>query len=294
MADTWCIVTGTGRIPVYMPDRENAVMIDSGLKRPDREGILSLLEAEKIRVSAVLTSHFHRDHTGNHRAIREKFGAQVFMTPFASAMYNDPSKPAGFYESSLVDIIRDTPVERPPEQLFSAKADSVIAAGYDFRILPLPGHAHEHVGFVTPDGVAYLGDTILSKHILQSIRIPYCTFCREDFEAKASVLQMDYSCYVLAHSGVYSEVRELAQENIDNMHSKLNMVESFAHSYITLERLSAEILRYTGADGDSLIRTIGNKRNVQVLVEYLQEVGRLTIRAKDGYVEYISTSTNKE
>jgi len=40
MGDTWCIVTGFARIPLYMPDRANAVMIDSGLKNPDRQGIL--------------------------------------------------------------------------------------------------------------------------------------------------------------------------------------------------------------------------------------------------------------
>lgn len=273
-----------------MPDRANAVMIDSGLKQPDRMGILTLLEQEQIRVSAVLTSHFHRDHTGNHRALKEKYGAHLYMTPFASAMYNNPQKQAGIYESSFVDLLRGSSVEGPMDHLFSLKDGFITAAGYNFRILPLSGHVHEHTGFVTPDGAAYLGDTILSKHILQGIRIPYCTFCREDLEAKAAVLEMDYPCYILAHNGVYSHIRELAQENIDNMHSKLCMVESMARRYITLEQLSAEVLRYTGGDSDSLLQVIGNKRNVQVLVEYLQEMGRLDIRAKDGQVEYISTA----
>ena len=44
LGDTWCIVTDYCRIPLYMPDRTQAIMIDSGLKKPDREGILFLLE----------------------------------------------------------------------------------------------------------------------------------------------------------------------------------------------------------------------------------------------------------
>lgn len=86
LGDTWCIVTDYSRIPLYMPDRAQAIMIDSGLKKPDREGILSLLEQEKIHVSALLTSHFHRDHTGNHAAIRAVHNCTVYMTPFAGGI----------------------------------------------------------------------------------------------------------------------------------------------------------------------------------------------------------------
>ena len=91
LGDTWCIVTGYCRIPLYMPDRSRAVMIDSGLKHPDREGILSLLERENIRVATLLTSHFHPDHVGNHTALKAAHGCSVYMTPFARIMSRDPS-----------------------------------------------------------------------------------------------------------------------------------------------------------------------------------------------------------
>lgn len=286
--DTWAIVTGSSRIPLYMPDRDNAVMIDSGLKNPDRYGIMSLLEHEKIHVAALLTSHFHRDHIGNHRVIKEKYGSAVFMTPFTSAICNNPQKSSA-YESSMLAILRGGPICCTSDHLFDPDAGEITAAGYSFKLIPLPGHAQEHTGFVTPDDVAYLGDTVLSRDILHAVRIPYCTFCQEDLEAKAVARDLDHSCYILAHNSVCTNIRELAQENIDNMHEKINMVESFTNHYITLEALSAKIMEHTNADTNSLIKVLGAKRNVQVLVEYLQEVGRLDIRAKDGYIEYIRT-----
>ena len=91
LGDTWCVVTGYCRIPLYMPDRSRAVMIDSGLKHPDRERILALLERENIRVATLLTSHFHPDHVGNHTALKAAHGCSVYMTPFARIMSRDPS-----------------------------------------------------------------------------------------------------------------------------------------------------------------------------------------------------------
>lgn len=290
LGDTWCIVTGSYRIPLYMPDRDNAVMIDSGLKRPDREGLLALLEQEKIRVSALLTSHFHRDHVGNHRVIKEIHGAHVYMTPFASAVCSNPgNQTASTYESFLLAAIRGGPFESPTDHIFLPSDPQLTAAGHTFRLLPLPGHAQEHTGFVTPDGVAYLGDTLLTRQILQKIRIPYCVSCREDLAAKEAVKSLDYPCYILAHNGVCTELGELAQENIDNLHAKLRKVEELASRYITLEQLAARYLLESGGDGNVVGKVTGTKRNVQVLVEYLQESGRLDIRARDGFLEYIRT-----
>lgn len=292
LGDTWCIVTGFARIPIYMPERSNAVMIDSGVEKTDRAGLLTLLEQENIRVSAILTSHFHFDHIGNHAAIKEKHGAEIYMTYFAALLGRNPLyQTAVTYESMMTAILRGGPFDNPADHMFSANDDSVTAAGYTFKILPLPGHAQEHVGFVTPDGVAYLGDTILSQQVLRGIRVPYLTCCREDLEAKASVLEMNYPCYILAHNGICtSGIRELAQENIDSLQDKLQMIESLCDQYVTMERLTAEMIQSRSGDGNSLLRVIGAKRNMQTLVEYLQETGRLDIRARDGYVEYIRST----
>lgn len=287
--DTWCIVTGSCRIPLYMPDRSDAVMIDSGLKNPDRYPILAVLEQENICVTSLLTSHFHRDHIGNHRVIKEKFGAQIYMTPFTSAIC-DESKTTAVYESSMLAILRGGPVKCKPDFLFDYIDQDLNVNGCKFHCITLPGHAQEHSGFVTPDGIAYLGDTILSRDILHAVRIPYCTFCTEDLEAKAKARDLCYDGYVLAHNCVCDSIRDLAQENIDNMHEKIDMVESFATQYITIEALAAKVMEHTHVDTGSLVKVLGAKRNVQVVVEYLQEHNRLEFRAHNGYIEYIKTT----
>ena len=291
LGDTWRIVTGSCSIVLYMPDRENTVMIDTGMKFTDRETLMELLETEKIRVHSVILSHFHMDHAGNLRPIREKYGAHTYMSYFASAMINNPGMArAATFETSFLSIPLVGPYLSPTDHLIDPNTAELTVCGHQFGVISLPGHAVENMGFVTPDGVAYLSDTILSQDVLHAVRIPYCSQCAEDFAAKAKCRELQHKAYVLAHNGMVDSIRELAQENIDNMHQKIDMIEGLCHDYIHLERLTAKVMEVTHSNGNDFRKVLGAKRNVQVIVDYLLQEGRLDHRAKDGYMEYISIS----
>lgn len=287
LGDTWCIVTGFCRIPLYMPDRANAVMMDSGLIKVDRDGILDLLEQEKIHVTSLLTSHFHRDHIGNHKAIQEKHGCKIYMTPFAAIIAEERSNlQFTGYETYVFTRARGEYPYSRPDHLIPRGSTQLTASGYSFGVLWLPGHAVEQVGFVTPDGVAYLADTLLSAHLLQAIRLPYYTNLKLDLEAKEALRELRYSRYILAHNGICDDLDGLIDQNIATAHAKAAMVEDLADHWMTLEQLCAAVMAHAGVDMHELSKVVGSKRNIQVLVEYLLETDRLSARVRDGFVEY--------
>ena len=287
LGDTWCIVTGYCRLPLYMPDRARAVMIDSGLKHPDREGILSLLERENIRVATLLTSHFHPDHVGNHTALKAAHGCAVYMTPFARIMSRDPSNlQAVGYETYTMRKARGPYTYCGPDEIIPEGAEEISVDGIPFRLLWLPGHAVEQVGFITPDDVAYLSDTVLSDHVLQSVRLPYYTCLRLDLQTKEMLKQLRCRRYILAHNGVCDQLSDLIDRNIATAQEKLCLVEAQAGEWRTLEQLCAAVMTRLGMDLNAPAKVIGGKRNIQVLVEYLVETERLAFRVREGYVEY--------
>ena len=149
------------------------------------------------------------------------------------------------------------------------------------------------MGFVTPDNVAYLSDTLLSERILKAIRIPYLTHCGMDLEAKASILDMDYDMYLVAHNEISTDVKKLTEMNIANLHEKIDMVERLADRWMTLEQLTMRAMEETGGDGSSVTKILGTKRNVQLLMDYLQEHDRMAVRANNGVVEYIAAQPDK-
>ena len=289
LGDTWCIVTDYCRIPLYMPDRARAVMIDSGLKIPDGEGILELLKREKIHVSTLLTSHYHRDHVGNHAAIKAAHGCAVYMTPFAQIVGREPSNlQAVGYEPFTMYKARGQYPFCKPDGVISPEDTVLTVDGMRFTLLWLPGHAVEQVGFVTPDAVAYIADTLLSDHVLRAVKLPYYTCLRLDLQAKETLRALHCRRYILAHNGVYEEIGDLIDRNIAGVRERLAMVEQLAQRWLTLEQLCAAVISHLGFDLNSAMKVVGSKRNILILVEYLVETGRLAVRVRDGYVEYIA------
>ena len=288
LGDTWAIKTNNARIPLYMPDRNNAVMIDAGYAPTSQEAILGLLEQENIHVRAVLVSHWHIDHVGCIPSLQEKYGTHTYMSRFAWIMINsfNMERKSVFSYPFLV-IPNENLTLRDDEHLIASDATEISVCGYTFQILRYPGHETDNMGYVTPDNVVYLSDTILSQDVLHSIRIPYFADWDADLKTKRQLLDHNFSACVMAHNGVViGSGRQIIQANIDNMLEKIELVASLCEQEITIEDLTSRMVEVTAGKPDVVGKVNGTRRNTEKVLEYLFKNGRLEIFAKDGYVYY--------
>lgn len=285
--NTWCIVTGYARIPFYKLNDRDIIMIDSGIPS-DGPGILECLQQANLNVKAVLTSHRHPDHVGNHLLLRKTFGATLYAGRFTTAACADAMCQLESYAGSISyrRILRGMNNKMIPDVIMEGSADSVEVEGIRFPMLHFPGHCAEHIGFVTPDNVAYLSDVILSEHIVTKLRTTYCTCVELDLESKAKAASLRYDRYILAHNEVCDSVEKLALLNRDILYSKTELLASLAEDYVSFEELVRRFMIYTGNDMSSIHKIRGTRRNVQVLMDYLLDTEVLTCRARDGVLEY--------
>ena len=223
MGDTFCIVTGYARIPLFKLGGGRAVIFDSGLAVPDRAGIFDLLRREELRVAAILTSHAHIDHTGNHKAIQQEHGAVVYMTPFDAAVSGTPMNLKAYLYGTSYRGVMDYGASMlcRADRIICPEDTAVEVDGARFEILRLPGHAPEHLGFVTPDRVAYVADALMSDRVLNSVRIPYCMCCELDFQSKRMLRNTNYAGYIIPHNGIYEDITALADRNIQKLQEKI-------------------------------------------------------------------------
>ena len=286
--NTWCIVLGYVRIPVYRLDETRAIMIDSGLPQ-SWESILELLEREKLEIVAVLTSHAHPDHVGNHKNLRERFGAEIYMSRFSAAVYNNPMNQSALSIgiSGYRKYHKTLGTAFDADVLFDWDVKQLEVEGVTFGIEQLPGHAAEHIGIVTPDNVIYLGDTMLDEKMVQHLRLPYCTCLEPYLESLEHIMNMQYDKYILAHNAVYDEIYEIAKLNRDNMLQKADMIEALCDEYITMDGMVKKLLLQTGGDLDNKRTVSGTRYNLSIFVTYLEDFDRLENRAHDGALEYI-------
>lgn len=192
---TGFIDTPQALIPTYQLSDHEIIMFDSGVQ-PHPE-LLDDLEARNLKVRAVFCSHLHPDHMGNNAVLVECFGAEIFTTV--------PERE--FYESWA---------ELPYPTTFIGDEASVTVDGVELKILYTPGHSPGHLVYITPDGVCYVGDVLMSSQVLQWSKLPYTQDAVRAIFSMEAIRNTGYPYYVMAHKGVVTleEMPALVDENI--------------------------------------------------------------------------------
>ena len=126
---------GTNTWLIAEPGSATAVVVDPG---PDDEGHLRRVHALASdagqRVSRILLTHGHSDHSAGARRLAELTGAPVLAV--------DPAQRLG------------------PEGI--GPGDVVTAAGCEIRVIATPGHTADSVSLLLPaDRAVLTGDTVL-------------------------------------------------------------------------------------------------------------------------------------
>ena len=179
-----------------------------------RTQLAEYLSKNKISVRAVLCSHGHYDHTENNRFLQEEYGAELVMSCLDAGILQDTlSLKTVFYSNTLQDNEREcSDMLCKADQMILPGQEQVQVCGVQFRILSLPGHAASHMGFVTPDGVAYLADSMFDRESLKKGRLFYMLCWSQTLKTLEKIKNLGYKKYILAHYGVFDEVRELVEE----------------------------------------------------------------------------------
>lgn len=149
------------------------------------EFLVELLDKEKNDLKYIVITHFHYDHTGNAKMLKERYGAQVVAHPLDKPIIEDPLivtrrenitrfgvTPEEMLEDfnlregeslglSDPDIIRkywNFPVEVDVDV---RDGDTLEFGGLKLEVVHLPGHCPGHIGLYNPhSGILYSGDLL--------------------------------------------------------------------------------------------------------------------------------------
>ena len=242
--NTGVIDTGFLLIPAYRPSARELILIDSG-SGPMTE-FFDALEAEGVRISAVLCTHCHPDHIANNRELLRRFDAEIYASaeelpmirPWFDRLRDSPSEQQWLYTEPDYPI---TPIDpaRP----------ALAAGGAVFGVIPTPGHTRGHLSFVTPDGVCCLGDALLSEDVLQNSRLPYMDDCVDRaITSMLSLREGHFPYYVAVHREVIPAERIAAavDANIGRELEIYARLREMAAGPVEPEQLVTELLISAG------------------------------------------------
>ena len=200
-------------------------LIDTGYAKLDRAGLTALIDGSGWRLRAILCSHAHFDHTGNVRYLQERYGAKAAISLIEAGISVNPDS----YRANYVALTYGKSRELFLEECFTAdrvifpQEDHIDVDGARFGVLSLPGHSAGQLGFVTPDGAAYLGDCLIDQHEIDAAKLPTSMFIAKDLDSKTALRATDYPAYIIAHKQVVTDRAELSaliDSNIAFIHRK--------------------------------------------------------------------------
>lgn len=220
--NTYAAVGATALMPVYKLTDTDIVLMDTGYARLDRSALVNLIEGNGFRLRGILCSHAHFDHTGNVRFLQQRYGCQAAAQIIEAGISVNPDAYRANYVALTYGKSREYLLEEcfPADVIIPADAEHLDFCGARFGILQLPGHSAGHIGVVTPDGVAYLGDCLIDEEQIAAAKLPTSMFIARDLESKESLRNLRRPAYIIAHKQVLTDIGPLIDRNIDFIHDK--------------------------------------------------------------------------
>ena len=220
--NTYAAVGATALMPVYKLTERDIVLMDTGYARLDRSALVNLIEGNGFRLRGILCSHAHFDHTGNVRFLQQRYGCQAAAQLIEAGISVNTEAYRANYVALTYGKSREYLLEEcfPADVIIPADAEHLDFCGARFGILQLPGHSAGHIGVVTPDGVAYLGDCLIDEEQIAAAKLPTSMFIARDLESKESLRNLRRPAYIIAHKQVLTDIGPLIDRNIAFIHDK--------------------------------------------------------------------------
>ncbi len=285
--NTW-VLEGMEWIPFYRLEGGRCILLDTGLLG-EREDLEQTLLDHGLTPAGILCSHAHVDHGGNNRYFQEKYRIPVALTVKEAGMCAGVLTlkcyflmlPPGMVEREASHLVHT------PDVIVPDRDGPFSFCGAEFQIIQTPGHSAGHISTITPDGVCYVGDALLSREQLGA-KLPYCLSHQMGIDSREKLRGTRAELFVMAHRGMCTreELEVLIDDNQALAQQRAGEVLALVIEPMTVSQIAQRVCRYFQLLSRRPTRSLRYERNIRFFVEYLADRGDLVMEARDGVTFY--------
>ena len=277
---TWVAEGSTALLPVYFLTDRDIVLIDTGYAKLDRTGLAHLIDDNGLCLRGVICSHAHFDHTGNVRYLQQRCGCPAAIQLIEAGI----SVNTDSYRANYVALTYGKSRQLFLEECFTADViigpedDHLDMAGARFGIMQLPGHSAGHIGIVTPDGVAYVGDCLIDREQIAAAKLPTSMFIAKDLESKEYLRTVDAPAYIVAHKQVLTDIGPLIDRNLAFILDKGQEVLDCLEDGMSFDQWIYTFCKKENVRTHNEFKFSVVERNFANFVDWLADEGRIEVR----------------
>ena len=277
---TWVAEASTALLPIYRVTDTDIILIDTGYAKLDRAGLTALIEDRGFHLRGIICSHAHFDHSGNVRYLQQRCGAKAAAHIIEAGISVNPDAYRANYVALTYGKSREFFLEEcfVADTIIGPEDDFLDFCGVRFGILQLPGHSAGHIGVVTPDNVAYVGDCLIDQQQIDSAKLPTSMFIARDLQSKEFLRQTQYDAYILAHKSVVTDIAPLVDSNIAFIHRKAEELLNDLTDGMTFAQWISTFCQRENIRTKNELKFYIIERNFSNFVDWLTDEGRILVR----------------
>ena len=271
------------KIGVYVPDKAHAYLIDSGNDKNAGKKVRKILDENGWHLAAILNTHSNADHIGGNRYLQGQTGCKIYSGGIEAVFTKYPVlEPSFLYGGYPCKDLRH-------KFLMAQESDVTDFSDGGFpkeiKVIPLPGHFFDMVGFRMPDGVVFLADCISSRETLDKYAVSFIYDVGAYLETLDMVEGMEAAMFVPAHAEASADIKELVQYNKDKVHEVAEKILSICKKPMCFERILQEVFKGYGlAMNFEQYVLVGS--TVRSYLSWMKDTGKLSAEFQDNMLHW--------
>ena len=264
---------------------ENTVcLIDSGSDKDAAKKVKRHLDEQGWSLTAIYNTHSNADHVGGNKYLAEQTGCKIYAPGIECAITRHPILEPAYLFGGYPPKELKNKFLMAQESGAEYLTEESLPEG--FKIIPLRGHFFDMVGFLTPDGVAFVADCLSSEATLKKYGIGVVVEPEAYINTLEAVKSLDAKVFVPSHAEVTEDITALADLNIAAARETAEKILSLLGEPATFDELMKRLFDEMGLTL-SLQQYVLVGSTVKSYLAYLSDSGKITCRAEENRLVWV-------
>ncbi|MCF4151344.1 MBL fold metallo-hydrolase [Dethiosulfovibrio sp. F2B] len=268
------VVEGRIKLGLWGP-KDDTVLLDSGMDESSGRALRRMIEREDRHLNWVACTHFHADHVGGCAYLKKSTGCSVAMPAFESPFLEETIyEPSFLWGASPFGALKNKFLMAPVCQVDRRLPQCGEWEETGLRLVSLAGHSPGMVGYVTPDEVAYVGDSLFDSDMVEAHGMLYVVDVAEWLVTLDFLERLEARWFVPCHASTVEDPSRLISVTRRHLLDISDRVLSLCRTPMTRDDLLGKLMEWLDKKMDPL-RYVLNLGALSAHLSYLIDRGEV-------------------
>jgi len=273
LAENSYYIQSPAKMGLVLLNDTDVCLIDSGNDKEAGRKVRQILDANNWHLKAIFNTHSNADHIGGNKYLQDQTGCKIYAVGIDCDFTRHPVLEPSFLYGGFPpkDLKHKFLMAQPSDAEYLTNA--VLPTG--FKIINLPGHFFDMVGFRNADDVVYLADCLSSKETLEKYQISFVYDVASYINTLEMVKELEAKVFVPAHAEATEDIAPLAQLNIDKVNEIAEKIMEICRGKLCFEQILQKLFtEYDLAMNFEQYVLVGS--TVRSYLSWLKDTGRVS------------------